>query len=38
MTIIVPCDAKETYSAVKAAAQIDALVYLRLCASAVPGV
>ena len=30
MTIIVPCDAKETYSAVKAAAQIDGPVYLRL--------
>ena len=30
MTIIVPCDAKETYSAVKAAAEIDGPVYLRL--------
>ena len=38
MTIIVPCDAKETYSAVKAAAQIDGPVYLRLARLASTGV
>lgn len=30
MTILVPCDARETYSAVKAAAELEGPVYLRL--------
>jgi transketolase len=30
MTIVVPCDANETYKAVKAASEIDGPVYLRL--------
>jgi len=36
MTIIVPADAKETYRAVKAAAEMDGPVYLRLARLATP--
>ena len=36
MTIISPCDANETYAAVKAAAEIDGPVYLRLARLATP--
>ena len=36
MTVIVPCDANETYKAVEAAAAIDGPVYLRLARLATP--
>ena len=36
MTVICPCDANETYQAVKAAAEMDGPVYLRLARLATP--
>lgn len=36
MTVICPCDANETYQAVKAAAEIKGPVYLRLARLATP--
>lgn len=36
MTVICPCDANETYQAVKAAAELDGPVYLRLARLATP--